>query len=76
MDERDLERAEWLTDLMRDDGVWRVRKALEPEHDPDFDGLHCISCGNEIPEERLKLGRIRCVECQRVKEFTEKMHGC
>lgn len=36
-----------------------------------FDGLHCTSCRDEIPEQRLELGKYRCVDCQ--SEF-EKSH--
>lgn len=73
LSEREIEHAEWLTDRMRDEGLYQVRKALEPESDPDFESPWCIGCGNEIPPERLALKRIRCVHCQRVKEFREKM---
>ena len=38
------------------------------ETNPDFDGLHCIDCDEKIPAARLKLGKIRCVECQTVLE--------
>lgn len=76
MDEKEFERAAWLTDLMREDGLWQVRKALQSEQDPDHPTTDCADCGNEIPPERLKLGRIRCIECQKVKEFQEKMKGC
>lgn len=41
---------------------------VQPEHDPLFDGLHCIDCTEEIPAPRLVWGRIRCVGCQEYKE--------
>ena len=52
------------------DAERRARGKSVPEHHPDFDGLHCIepACGVEIPKARLKLGRIRCVECQSLLE--------
>ena len=45
------------------------RRALgrsAPESHPDFDGVHCVEqdCGAEIPEARIVLGKVRCVECQ------------
>lgn len=30
----------------------------------NFDGVHCIDCGDEIPEKRLKIGAFRCIDCQ------------
>ena len=55
-----------------------IAKALEnhkknnlPETHPDFDGEHCIDCDVKIIKERLKLGKIRCVDCQ---EYLEKMN--
>ena len=48
----------------------RARGKSAPEHDPSFDGTHCIEddCGAVIPPARLALGRIRCVDCQRLTE--------
>lgn len=53
----------------------RLRSKLAPETHPDFDGETCIDCGNDIPEERLAMGRIRCTECQRVREVKDKLYG-
>ena len=41
-----------------------------PESHPDFDGRHCVgeACGEEIPEARLKMGKVRCRDCQELKE--------
>lgn len=36
----------------------------KPETHPDFDGEHCIECGENIPNARLKLLKVRCVDCQ------------
>ena len=46
-----------------------------PEKHPDFNGKNCIDCGDEIPEERLKMGKIRCVYCQEILEKKEKLKG-
>lgn len=77
MDEKEFESAEALTDMMRDDGLWRVHQACEPEKrgPDDPPSPYCVDCGNEIPPERLILGRIRCIGCQRVLEFKRKL-GC
>lgn len=46
----------------------RARQMARPETHPDFDGLHCVDCDDEIPEFRLKIGRVRCVDCQQAIE--------
>lgn len=35
-----------------------------PESHPDFDGLHCVDCDDEIPARRLAMWKVRCVGCQ------------
>jgi RNA polymerase-binding transcription factor DksA len=39
-----------------------------PETHPDFDGVHCLDCEDEIPAGRLALKKIRCVYCQEALE--------
>ncbi len=46
----------------------RARGKSAPETHPDFDGVHCLDCDDEIPAARLKLGKIRCVPCQSLLE--------
>lgn len=41
----------------------RIEKAPE-----DFDGIHCIDCGQEIIPARLKTGAFRDIHCQEVHE--------
>lgn len=49
---------------------------LKAEMNPDFDGMHCIDCDEEIPEQRLKIvGVQRCIECQTIYEKKKKMQG-
>lgn len=50
-----------------------VRKSLEEDY-TDFDGRHCVDCGDAIPEKRLSLGRVRCVYCQEKKERMEWLY--
>lgn len=40
----------------------------QPQTHPDFDGEHCVECGDAIPKVRLLMCRIRCVHCQTVHE--------
>lgn len=52
-----------------------IKKALlmnKPEVHPDFDGIHCVECGVVIPEGRIKLKKIRCVDCQEEIDFINK----
>lgn len=51
------------------------KEKVAPEKHPDFDGENCIDCGNEVPIERLRLGRIRCVYCQTELEKRNKIYG-
>lgn len=68
MDEKFLELAEELENAQRDHAIMKSATLAAPESHPDFDGTHCIECDNDIPEGRLRLGRIRCVYCQTIKE--------
>jgi RNA polymerase-binding transcription factor DksA len=45
------------------------------EKHPDFDGLHCLVCEEEINLGRLNLGRIRCFECQTSIEKRNKFYA-
>lgn len=51
------------------------RKKVAPESHPDFDGKHCIDCDVLIPEGRLALGKVRCVDCQSELEKYNKIYG-
>lgn len=44
-----------------------------PEAHPGFDGFHCVDCNAELPPIRLRMGRVRCVECQLWLEKHERM---
>lgn len=69
----DLEVAENLREEARDHGLARVREALKAEHHPDFDGAHCVSCGDELAPVRIAYRRVRCAVCQSEIERKEKM---
>jgi RNA polymerase-binding transcription factor DksA len=67
--EWEMEMAQKLEESERESGVQRIRdKARQRESHPDFDGEHCIDCEDDIPAERLAMGKIRCVPCQLVLE--------
>jgi len=56
-----------------------IRKRAEqmnaPERHPDFDGIHCLDCDEPLVKGRLSLGKIRCVECQRILEIKQKQYS-
>lgn len=60
-----LDQAQEITDFMRERQVDVIRDRVKPEQHPDFDGRHCVEaeCEVAIPDERLALGKVRCVEC-------------
>lgn len=72
MDEKFLELAEELENAQRDRAISRVSALAAPETHPDFDGTHCVRCEDQIPPGRLKLGKVRCVNCQ---QHLEKRRG-
>lgn len=57
------------------DSIERIRALVKPESHPDFDGRHCIECGDLIPKPRLSLGKIRCVSCQERIEVQAALRG-
>jgi RNA polymerase-binding transcription factor DksA len=65
-DEND--RASAIETQFNEDALEEARRRTAPETSPDFDGVHCIDCGEKIMAARLKLGKIRCIDCQTLKE--------
>lgn len=49
--------------------------ALKAQEHPDFDGQHCVGCEVEIPEARLKWGRVRCTACEEIIELKKRTVG-
>lgn len=69
MNESDcLDSAVELTQIRMDDAIKESSRALRPQQIRNDDGTwpvtDCDECGNEIPEGRLLMGKIRCVYCQ------------
>ena len=68
----DLDRAAELTRQQNDAAIEEVRRAARPEQVQLADGSwpfpNCDDCDEEIPPQRLALGRIRCVACQHIRE--------
>ncbi len=102
MDELHIEQAELFVAQEREQKLQEIANAVKPETHPDFDGAHCVECGNamtlqekstnhyicndctsmtctrcgkeEIPKERVKLGKVKCVHCQSELELHKKTH--
>ena len=67
----DLDRASELTAAQTESYINFARRAARPEQE-QIDGVwpqpDCDDCGEEIPTERLTLGKIRCIFCQKALE--------
>jgi RNA polymerase-binding transcription factor DksA len=64
----DLDAASELTQQLNDAYVTNARAKARPEQVQNADGTwpktEC-DCGDPIPEGRLAMGKIRCLECQK-----------
>ena len=56
--------AEGVTEMLLQESLRQQIGKGEPQRHPDFDGLHCVDCEEEIPPLRLTQWRVRCVPCQ------------
>jgi phage/conjugal plasmid C-4 type zinc finger TraR family protein len=67
-----LDRASNLTQETTDNAIAEQRRKAAPQQVQNPDGswpvTECLDCDLAIPEGRLKMGRIRCVECQSAVE--------
>jgi RNA polymerase-binding transcription factor DksA len=58
----------------RAEEMWRESARRKAEQDgrvetpEEFDGVHCVDCEDEIPPQRLRMGKARCVGCQTILE--------
>ena len=60
---------------LNDDALDRARGKSAPETHPDWNGLNCVDCGDEVHRVRLALGKVRCMSCQDVLEKQAKRFG-
>lgn len=67
-----LDRASNLTQELTDNAIAEQRRRARPEQVQNADGswpvTNCVDCEVEIPQARLALGKIRCVDCQGILE--------
>lgn len=62
-------------DYFRVEALRQIRQAAQEQSHPDFDGKTCLDCANDIPNQRLALGKIRCVDCQELIERPSRLFG-
>lgn len=73
-----LDQASAVTEDLVAGAVEARRRAAAPQQEPNERGEYphpyCVEedCGVELPIERLKLGRVRCVDCQTRIEKRQK----
>ena len=62
-----------IVELCTAEAEHRARGKSGPEIHPGFDHVHCVDCGEDIPLARLKLGKVRCFDCQSTLEWEIKV---
>lgn len=56
----------------------RASNAIDPKNQlnfDEFDGTHCVDCGEEIPLVRREKQYCRCILCQEALEHQNKLYG-
>lgn len=67
-----LDRASALEDAERSRLIAAVRARVQEPPDEDEQGRYCLDCAVTIPPARVvKIGAVRCVECQTLREHKE-----
>lgn len=67
-----IDDAQAVNELHQEVSLRNQAARLAPEAQPGYalwDGLNCLDCEEEIPLQRRKMKRCRCMPCQ---EFLEK----
>ncbi len=70
MDEKYLEQADAFAENLVREGL--ERNKTEQDKPEDYDGF-CPTCGDEVPEARIALGKYNCVPCQSAEEHRKKL---
>ena len=68
-----LDQASDIELAFREQAIRETQSRLIETH-PDFDGKRCVDGGEIIPVARLRMGKIRCVHCQSVRERNSKLY--
>lgn len=71
-----VDQANQIADEFTTAHIHRIQQKNKPEQVQNPDGTwphtECIDCDDEIPQGRLALGKVRCIDCQELKEKYEK----
>ncbi len=70
MDEKFIEQAGVFADSLVAEAL--AKNKTEQVRPPDYDG-HCPTCGDEVPQERIAIGKYNCVPCQSAAEHKGKL---
>ena len=70
-----IDEASQLASNLTESAIASVRQAMAPECHPDFDGRTCVECGDDMPQVRLDMKRVRCASCQTEIEHRNKLRG-
>lgn len=66
-----LDFASEIEENFRQEAIKHIRAlTVAPSH---FDGATCVKCGEDIPENRLKIGKFTCIPCQELLERNSKL---
>ena len=63
----EIDRANYIADLAAPEQKQDESGAWETEE--------CVDCGEDIEEQRLAMGKVRCFSCQSIKEKKEKNYA-
>lgn len=74
----DIDKANVLAQRFTDSSVAAAMLKSKPEQVVGVDGqfpiINCVDCGEPIVEGRLMMGKIRCIDCQRILELQRRLH--
>ena len=75
----EIDRANYIADLANQEAVKHYSLLAAPEQKQDESGAweteECVDCGEDIPAERLALGKVRCVHCQSTLETRRRRYA-
>ena len=75
----EIDRAAIISDAHNQACIDKAVQANKPQQEPDEHGeyphVECVDCGDELPVERLRLGRVYCVACQELIELRGRLYA-
>lgn len=70
-----MDDAQKYNDLYQQVAFQNQRNKSVEEIDGRFNGANCVDCEIKIPRARLRMHKIRCVDCQSDKETHDKLYA-